>query len=649
MATADNSDLPQVWKNLFLGIESIFKQEYMTRRTYMDLYSKTFMICSNTYAQVAYNTLTYPQQLPTTSDPVNTEVENDGSNRRRPLSHYLQSTFSSYRHTHHISPQASTSADPAQTSNATAIDNNSVLTATLYESIKTFLCYKVKYDISPICHNLHGEQLLLTYVAEWKKYHLSSHVLSGVCSYVDRHWAKREKSACEDVLPTVYGLAVMAWWDELAVHVQKEITQICVAKINRLRHGEPVDTLPIAGVVSCLVEMDYRDGLDNVHNLYFYKNHFENCLLKSTEQFYSKESESILNSERASNYIYQIFLRLHEENDQVTKFLHDSTREALITTVERAFVLEHLPYLFDEFKNLLIQNAVQDIAIVHELFKKHPDNLKDLCDVFEQHIYQTCLTLMKTFDESQQDPAIYVQQIIDLHCKFYGILQNSFCKSPMFNTSLDKAFGRFINQQNKISSTTRCAETLAKYTDQVMRKSSRNTSDSLDADDILSKIIVVFSYLDDKDVFQKFYGRLLAKRLVAQNSVSDDFEMTMLSKLKQSCGYEYTAKLQRMFQDVNLSRDISDRFKHKAAKDFTNLSQIDFNVMVLSAGSWPFSPQSNWIVPNEIQAWHDKFAQFYNNEHNGRKLTWLLNQSRVELVANCFRRKYIFQVNMTLM
>lgn len=44
--------------------------------------------------------------------------------------------------------------------------------------------------------------------------------------------------------------------------------------------------------------------------------------------------------------------------------------------------------------------------------------------------------------------------------------------------------------------------------------------------------MVVFKYIEDKDVFQKFYSRMLAKRLVYQNSASDDAEASMISKLK---------------------------------------------------------------------------------------------------------------------
>ena len=44
--------------------------------------------------------------------------------------------------------------------------------------------------------------------------------------------------------------------------------------------------------------------------------------------------------------------------------------------------------------------------------------------------------------------------------------------------------------------------------------------------------MVVFKYIEDKDLFQKFYAKMLAKRLVHQNSASDDAEASMISKLK---------------------------------------------------------------------------------------------------------------------
>ena len=44
--------------------------------------------------------------------------------------------------------------------------------------------------------------------------------------------------------------------------------------------------------------------------------------------------------------------------------------------------------------------------------------------------------------------------------------------------------------------------------------------------------MVVFNYIHSKDVFQKFYSNMLAKRLVEHLSMSDEAEASMLARLK---------------------------------------------------------------------------------------------------------------------
>ena len=59
--------------------------------------------------------------------------------------------------------------------------------------------------------------------------------------------------------------------------------------------------------------------------------------------------------------------------------------------------------------------------------------------------------------------------------------------------------------------------------------------------------MILFKYIDDKDVFQSYYTTKLSKRLIHSVSASDEAEASMISKLKEACGFEYTNKLQRMF------------------------------------------------------------------------------------------------------
>lgn len=59
--------------------------------------------------------------------------------------------------------------------------------------------------------------------------------------------------------------------------------------------------------------------------------------------------------------------------------------------------------------------------------------------------------------------------------------------------------------------------------------------------------MIIFKFIQDKDVFQKFYQKKLAQRLINSLSASDDSESSMITKLKELSGYEYTNKLTRMF------------------------------------------------------------------------------------------------------
>merc|ERR1711936_431811 len=122
-------------------------------------------------------------------------------------------------------------------------------------------------------------------------------------------------------------------------------------------------------------------------------------------------------------------------------------------------------------------------------------------------------------------------------------------------------------------------ELLAKFISVLLQKPSKNPEEA-ELEDTLNQCMIVFKYIEDKDVFQKFYSKMLAKRLVQHMSASDDAEASMISKLKQACGFEYTNKLQRMFQDVGVSKDLNDQFRTHLQNSDEPLD-IDFQIQVL--------------------------------------------------------------------
>ena len=161
--------------------------------------------------------------------------------------------------------------------------------------------------------------------------------------------------------------------------------------------------------------------------------------------------------------------------------------------------------------------------------------------------------------------------------------------------------------------------------------------------------MTVFKYIEDKDVFQKFYSKFLSKRLVNSTSGNEDTESSMISKLKEACGFEYTTKLQRMFTDIAVSKDLNKSFKeqmeisHGKADD-----SYDFNILVLATGQWPLSaPTSPFNIPEELLKTYERFQRFYQNKHQGRKLNWLFQLMKGEIKTTYLtsnKTGYTFQV-----
>lgn len=156
--------------------------------------------------------------------------------------------------------------------------------------------------------------------------------------------------------------------------------------------------------------------------------------------------------------------------------------------------------------------------------------------------------------------------------------------------------------------------------------------------------MTVFKYIEDKDVFQKYYSKLLSSRLIKYTSASDDAESNMITKLKDACGFEYTNKLSRMFTDMSLNKDLNSAFRAITAARESDENgsgggggggdsgnKVDFDVAVLGTSYWPLTtPSSDLNVPAELLKTYERFEGFYMNKYSGRKLTWLWQHCRNE-------------------
>jgi len=594
-------DLATVWHDLEQGINQVYQKESMNKERYMALYSYAYDYCANVTGENGQKQKSLPK-----------------NNKKKP---------------------------PANEGKQGA----KFIGHELYKKIKDYLKHYLLASREKIeGQEFQDEDLLIKYTEQWEDYRFSSKVLDGICKYLNRHWVKRKREEGNKAVYIVYDLALVQWKEYMFTPLSSQVTRAVLKLIEKERNGELVNCRLIRTAVDSYVQLGLSSSPPE-SRLTVYKPNFEEHFLKETKGFYTNESVIFLQQNPVPEYLKRAEVRLTEERARCQKYLHNSTASDLDKLCVTVLVTEHLETFYHEFQNLLDNDKNEDLGRMYTLVSHIPVGLTHLKDLLEEHITQQGLNAAKKCqDTALKEPKTYVQVLLDVHQKYRELVTESFAADPAFTTALDKACSTFINK-NCVTETAnnsgKSPELLAKYCDTLLKKSPRNPEDE-ELEQILNSIMVIFKYISEKDVFQKFYSKMLAKRLIANTSVSHDLEGTMISKLKQACGFEYTSKLQKMFQDTHTSKDLNDRFQEHCVSSTAGKMSLGFNIMVLSHGSWPFQQgNTEFNLPPELRVPYDRFTEFYDKQHSGRKLSWLYNSSKGEIVTSCFQKQYTFQAS----
>lgn len=513
----------------------------------------------------------------------------------------------------------------------------------LYERLKNFL-EEYLLELFSTRTNLSEDDLLIFYAKTWAEYRFSSRVVNDVFKYLNRHWVRREIAEGHQDVYEVFQLTLIKWREHIVQHNwHRKLSNTAIKMIERERNGEQIRSNLISGLINCLSEMD--------SDMTFYREHFEHAFIQDTERFYVAESNEITSKNSVTEYMEHAEKRLQEEVQRVRGYLHGSTMGILTKTCERVLIEQHIDTIRSVFQNLLDADQMEHLHRMYGLLSRIANSQDQLQEKFQKHIYkQGMLAIEQCGKDALADPKIYVQAIINVHKKYIDFVLNAFERDNGFMRALDQACIKFINS-NEVTkmakSSSKSPELFARHCHNLLKKSTKNADDG-ELNDLLNEVISVFKFIDDKDVFQTFYSRLLAKRLINQISISDEAESLMISKLREICGAEYTTKLQRMFQDIHISRDLTEKYRDYRSKNESDASKsFDFNAQVLSSGSWPnIGGQGvNLIMPTELKKTVDSFYNYYSKVHTNRKLTWQNNLGKGEIVTTFLKNRYILMVS----
>ena len=340
--------------------------------------------------------------------------------------------------------------------------------------------------------------------------------------------------------------------------------------IEKQRNCDSIDQTLVKKVVDSFVSLGLDEADTNKQSLDVYRDAFEIPFIEATERYYRNESEAFLAENSVSDYLKRAEERLKEEEDRVERYLNTVTRKVLVSKCEDVLIRSHATTMWEEFQKLLDFDKDEDLQRMYSLLSRITEGLEPLRRKFEDHVKKAGLAAVEKLittggangsegaeESSDVDPKAYVDALLEVHTKNSETVQRSFRGEAGFVASLDKACREFVNRNaatlvtapgssTPTSSSTRSPELLAKQADALLRKSNK-VSEEQDLESTLNQVMIIFKYIEDKDVFQNFYSNKLSKRLIHGASASDEAEASMISKLKEACGFEYTQKLQRMF------------------------------------------------------------------------------------------------------
>ncbi|GMT17674.1 hypothetical protein PFISCL1PPCAC_8971, partial [Pristionchus fissidentatus] len=554
------------------------------------------------------------------------------------------------------------------------------LTDRLYNAVKEALERHANTQYEKLS-DINSAELLGEYHRLWKVYHAGARYVHSLFRYLNRQYAKSRKTADPNAMPDyqnfamyihepetkeIGSLALEIWRTRVMVPLLQKLTSLLLAAIADDREGKTVgDPGVVAGVIQSFVQVEESYGSDFVAiipqdkpkiNFEFYRQSFENKFLENTKVFYGQLADKLLEKMDCSQYMRTVIGKLEEEEKRTHRFCPTITLAHATKICQEVMIERHKERLHAVAPDLIENEKTEDLRNMFLLLKPLPSGLALLVAEFEKYVKRKGHEAVGAL-QGDTVPQQFVERVLAVHEKYAAMKDEVFMQNPEFSGALDKALQAVVNvREDNKKGPPKASERLARYTDMLLRKSVKGLTEE-EMECSLSKAIIIFRYIEDKDVFQKYYQKMLSQRLILSLSGNMDAEELMITKLKNACGYEFTSKLNRMFTDIGLSKDLGAKFKEYLVEKEIKAGPA-MTPFVLQAGAWPIAstpnaaipanndsdnptPQISFVVPPVLSDCAQAFQAFYVNNHNGRKLTWLWHLSNVDVKLGYADKPYI--------
>jgi len=454
--------------------------------------------------------------------------------------------------------------------------------------------------------------------------------------------------------------------------ISQILNDVILDQVRMDREGDIIDRSLVKSCVYMLEGLYETEEEEETMKLYLTS--FEHEFLRSSEEFYSHEGSTLLLDADAGTFCRHARRRINEEEDRCRTTLSPLTQSKIRTVVETHLVKNHLREVIalegSGVKHMLDNDRLNDLEMIYDLSARVDPKKDELCKAVQSRIVDlgtdinnaTKVALQaqpkpsapngekangddKTEDKAAEKPinqqttaAIkWVDEVLQLKGKFDTVLEVAFQGDQGLQTAFSRSFTDFINTFERSS------EYLSLFFDENMKKGIKGKTEN-EVDSLLDKGITLLRYIQDKDLFERYYKKHLSKRLLMKRSVSMDAERQMISKMKMEVGNTFTQRIEAMFKDMAVSTDFTSQYKKMVQqRGDPDPKRAEMEVNVLTSTMWPLesmAPSYNegedrpkCMFPPQIERLKQDFEKFYLDKHSGRQLTWQANMGTADLRA----------------
>lgn len=436
------------------------------------------------------------------------------------------------------------------------------------------------------------------------------------------------------------------------------------------REGDIIDK-PLIRSCAYMLEGLYETE-EEEETLKLYLTEFEPAFLSATRDFYRAEGAALIQEADAGTFCRHAMKRAEEEQDRCRSTLSALTSPKVKLVVDEELIKNNIAVVIrmpSGVKYMLDNDRLSELQLVFELISRVDPKKDELRKAVQKRIVELGTEINHSALNPSQPQATnpskpevdkpegegkapadkpvnmqttaalrWVDDILQLKGKYDKVLNDAFAADQGLQTAFARSFTDFINEFERSS------EYLSLFFDENLKKGIKGKTEN-EVDALLDRGITLLRYIQDKDMFERYYKKHLSKRLLMKRSVSMDAERQMISKMKMEVGNTFTQRIEAMFKDMAVSEDLSAQYKkHVSQLGDPDPKRADIEVNVLTSTMWPLDTMGPsyrddetqrplCIFPSQIERIKQGFEKYYLDKHSGRRLTWQANMGTADIRA----------------